>query len=396
LFQQEISSEGKIKMGFSTRQIHAGVTPDPITGSILTPIYQTTTYVQPSVDEYLSKGFTYSRSGNPTVRALELKLADLEGGVDCSCFGTGMAAVQGVMLAFLNAGDHAIISDVAYGGTYRLCTKVLNRFGVEFTFADGSDPDAVAAAVRENTKLFLTETPANPTMKCSDIAAISAIAKKAGAVHAVDNTFLTPYYQRPLELGADMSIHSTTKYMDGHNATVGGAVISATVEHGDAVRFIQNSTGSIMSPQVAWLTLQGCKTLSLRMDQQSANAMAIAQFLEAHPKVEQVAYPGLKSFAQHELSKSQATGYGAMLWFEVKGGLAAGKKLMDAVEVWSLAENLGSVESLITHPVTMTHADVEEAERARVGIIDGLVRLSAGLEDVEDLIDALAKALDKV
>ena len=383
-------------MGFSTRQIHAGVTPDPLTGSILTPIYQTTTYVQPSVDEYMTKGFTYSRSGNPTVRALELKLTDLEGGVDCSCFGTGMAAVQGVMLAFLNAGDHAVISDVAYGGTYRLCTKVLSRFGVEFTFADGSDPAAVAAAVRDNTKLFLTETPANPTMKCSDIAAISEIAKKVGAVHAVDNTFLTPYFQLPLEMGADMSIHSTTKYMDGHNATVGGAVISATAEHADAVRFIQNSTGSIMSPQVAWLTLQGCKTLSLRMDQQSANAMAIAQFLEAHPKVEQVCYPGLESFAQHELAKRQASGYGAMLWFEVKGGLEAGKKLMDAVEIWSLAENLGSVESLITHPVTMTHADVEEAERARVGIIDGLVRLSAGLEDVEDLIDALGKALDQV
>jgi len=383
-------------MGFSTRQIHAGVTPDPLTGSILTPIYQTTTYVQPSVDEYMTKGFTYSRSGNPTVRALELKLADLEGGADCSCFGTGMAAVQGVMLAFLNAGDHAVISDVAYGGTYRLCTKVLSRFGVEFTFADGSDPAAVAAAVRDNTKLFLTETPANPTMKCSDIAAISEIAKKAGAVHAVDNTFLTPYYQRPLEMGADLSIHSTTKYMDGHNATVGGAVISATKEHDDAVRFIQNSTGSIMSPQVAWLTLQGCKTLSLRMDQQSANAMAIAQFLEAHPKVEQVCYPGLESFAQHELAKRQASGYGAMLWFEVKGGLAAGKKLMDNVELWSLAENLGSVESLITHPVTMTHAAVEPAERERVGIIDGLVRLSVGLEDAEDLIAALDKAFGEV
>jgi len=387
-------------MGFSTRQIHAGVTPDPMTGSILTPIYQTTTYVQPSVDEYMSKGFTYSRSGNPTVRALELKLADLEGGVDCSCFGTGMAAVQGVMLAFLNAGDHAVISDVAYGGTYRLCTKVLNRFGVEFTFADGSNPDKVAdkvaAAVRDNTTLFLTETPANPTMKCSDIAAISEIAKGAKAVHAVDNTFLTPYYQRPLELGADLSIHSTTKYMDGHNATVGGAVISASEEHAEAVRFIQNSTGSIMSPQVAWLTLQGCKTLALRMDQQSANAMEIASFLEAHPKVEQVMYPGLESFPQHELASRQATGYGAMLWFEVQGGLAAGKKLMDDVELWSLAENLGSVESLITHPVTMTHADVEEAERARVGIIDGLVRLSVGLEDVEDLIGALDKALEQV
>jgi len=383
-------------MGFSTKQIHAGVKPDPTTGAILTPIYQTTTYVQPSVDEYLSKGYSYSRSGNPTVRALEEKLTELEGGADCATFGTGMSAVHVTMLAFLSAGDHAIISDVAYGGTYRLCTKVLTRFGIEFTFANGADPDDVASSVRDNTKLILTETPANPTMKCSDIAAISVIAQKAGAVHVVDNTFLTPYYQRPLELGADLSLHSTTKYMDGHNATVGGAVISKTAELAEKVKFIQNATGSIMSPMVAWLTLQGCKTLSVRMDQQSANAMAIAEFLEAHPKVEQVSYPGLKSFAQHELSSRQATGYGAMLWFEVKGGLAAGKQLMDSVELWSLAENLGSVESLITHPVTMTHADVEEAERARVGIIDGLVRLSVGLEDVEDLIGALEKALEQV
>ena len=386
----------KSTMGFRTRQIHAGVTPDPQTGSILTPIYQTTTYVQPSVDEYLSKGFTYSRSGNPTVRALELKLTDLEGGVDCACFGTGMSAITGTLLAFLNAGDHAVMSDVVYGGTYRLCTKVLNRFGVEFTFVDTSDAAKVAAAVRDNTKFFLTETPANPTMKCSDIAAISEIAKSAGAAHAVDNTFLTPYYQLPLELGADLAIHSTTKYMDGHNATVGGAVVSKTTEHADAVRFIQNSTGSIMSPQVAWLTLQGCKTLSVRMDAQSASAMEIARFLEGHAKVEQVSYPGLESFAQHELSGRQATGYGAMLWFEVKGGLSAGKKLMDNIDVWSLAENLGSVESLVTHPVTMTHADVEEAERKRVGIIDGLVRLSVGLEDTADLIGALDKALAQV
>jgi len=383
-------------MGFRTRQIHAGVTPDPTTGAILTPIYQSTTYVQPSVDEYLSKGFTYSRSGNPTVRALEIKLADLEGGVDCACFGTGMSAVLATMLAFLGAGKHAVVSDVAYGGTYRLSTKILSRFGIDYTFADTSNVDDVAASVRDNTALILTETPANPTMKCSDIAAISGIARKVGAVHAVDNTFLTPYYQLPLELGADISIHSTTKYMDGHNATVGGAVICKAEEHAAAVRFIQNSTGTIMSPQVAWLTLQGCKTLSIRMDAQSASAMAIARFLEAHPKVEQVAYPGLESFAQHELSKTQASGFGAMLWFEVKGGVEAGKKLMDNIELWTLAENLGSVESLITHPVTMTHADVEPEERARVGIIDGLVRASVGLEDTDDLIRALSDALDTV
>lgn len=383
-------------MGFRTRQIHAGVTPDPITGAILTPIYQTTTYVQPSVDDYLSKGYSYSRTGNPTVAALEKKLADLEGGVDCACFGTGMSAVLAVMLTFLDAGKHAIISDVVYGGTYRLSTQILRRFGIEYTFADTSKPDEVAAAVRDNTALILTETPANPTMKCTDIAAISAIAKKAGAIHAVDNTFLTPYYQQPLALGADISIHSTTKYMDGHNATVGGAAISKSKEHSDAIRFVLGTTGTTMSPQVAWLTLQGCKTLSVRMDAQSASAMAIAEFLEAHPKVAQVCYPGLPTFAQHELAKSQATGFGAMLWFEVKGGLPAGKKLMDSVEIWSLAENLGSVESLITHPVTMTHASVEPAERARVGIIDGLVRLSVGLEDTEDLVDALAAALEQV
>ena len=247
-------------MGFRTRQVHAGVTPDPETGAILTPIYQSTTFVQPSVDEYLSKGYSYSRSGNPTVKALELKLNDFEGGVEAACFTTGMAAVNATLLAFLSAGDHAIISDVAYGGTYRLCTMVLTRFGMEFTFADTSDIEDVKKAIKPNTKLILTETPANPTVKCSDIAAISEIANEAGAVHAVDNTFLTPYYQRPLELGADVSIHSTTKYMDGHNATVGGATICRTEEQAEAVRFIQNNTGSIMSPQVAWLTLQGCKT----------------------------------------------------------------------------------------------------------------------------------------
>ena len=383
-------------MRFRSKQVHAGVEPDPVTGAILTPIYQSTTFVQESVDSYLAKGYSYSRSGNPTVRALERRLTALEGGADTTCYGTGMSAVSCTMLAFLNAGDHAIISDVAYGGTYRLCTQVLNRFGIEFTFANTADPEDVQQHVRPNTRLFLTETPANPTMKCSDIAAISAIAQSAGAVHVVDNTFLTPHYQRPLELGADLSLHSTTKYFDGHNATVGGAVVAKTAELDEKLRFVQNTSGSIMSPMVAWLTLQGTKTLSVRMDEQSASALAIAQFLEAHPKVKQVAYPGLESFAQHELVKRQSTGYGAMLWFEVEGGLAAGKQLMDSIELWTLAENLGSVESLITHPVTMTHAAVEPAERERVGIIDGLVRVSVGLEDTDDLIEALAKALDEV
>jgi cystathionine gamma-lyase len=382
-------------MKFSTEQIHGGVEPDPTTGSILTPIYQTTTYVQPSVDRYLSKGYSYSRTTNPTVKVLETKLNLLEGGAGCTCFGTGMAAIQGVLMALLDAGDHCIVSDVAYGGTYRFCTKVLSRFGVKFTFADTSNPAEVRESLRGNTKLIFTETPANPTMKLTDIAAISEIAKGKGVPHAVDNTFLTPYFQRPLELGADLVVHSTTKYIDGHNATVGGAVVARTAELDEKMRFIRNACGTIISPHVAWLTLQGCKTLSVRMDRQSANAMAVALFLEAHPKVTQVRYPGLESFPQRELACKQASGFGAMLWFEVQGGVAAGKRLMDSLKLWSLAENLGSLESLVTHPVTMTHADVDLAERQRVGITDGLVRLSVGMEDADDLIADLKQALER-
>jgi len=380
--------------GFTTRQVHSGVVPDPVTGAILTPIYQTTTYVQASVDRYLEKGYSYSRSANPTVRALEDKLTDLEGGSDTICFGTGMAAINGLFMAYLNAGDHAIVSDVVYGGTYRLSTKIFSRFGVEFSFVDTSDATNVRKAIRRNTKLILTETPANPTLKLTDLRAVSDVAREHSIPHAVDNTFLTPYYQRPLELGADMVVHSTTKYFDGHNATVGGAIVVSTGEQNKAVRFIMNATGMIMSPQVAWLTLQGCKTLSVRMDRQAANALEIARFLEKHPKVTKVSYPGLASFPQHELAKRQATGFGAMLSFEVQGGVAGGKALMDRVRLWTLAENLGSVESLITHPVTMTHADVEPAERLRIGLTDGLVRLSVGLEDAADLMDALREALD--
>ena len=383
-------------MGFTTKQVHAGVKPDPITGAILTPIYQSTTFVQDSVDQYLAKGFSYSRSGNPTVAVLEEKLAILENGAACTCYATGMAAIQAVIQATLSAGDHAIISDVAYGGTYRLCTTVYARYGVQFSFVDTSSPEAVRAAIRDNTRLILTETPANPTLKLTDIRAISDISSQRGIPHAVDNTFLTPYYQRPLDLGANISIHSTTKYFDGHNATVGGAAVTDSKELDKKIRYVQNAGGVIMSPWVAWLTLQGTKTLSIRMERQSANALAVAEFLESHPKVTTVSYPGLESFRQHALAKSQASGFGAMLWFEVEGGVAAGKKLMDSVELCTLAENLGSVETLITHPVTMTHADVEEAERKRVGITDGLVRLSVGLEDVEDLIEDLSRALDKI
>jgi len=383
-------------MRFATKQIHAGQRPDPRTGAILTPIYQSTTYVQESVDKYLEKGFSYSRTANPTVQALEAKLTILEGGAATVCVSSGMAAINLILLSFLNAGDHAIISDVAYGGTYRVCTKVFTRFGVEFTFVDTSDPENVRKALRDNTALILTETPANPTLKLTDIAAVSEIARKHKIPHAVDSTFLTPYYQNPLALGADLSVHSTTKFLDGHNATIGGAVVSCNAELDEKVRFHQNTSGSIMAPNVAWLTLQGTKTLSVRMDAQSANAMAVAQFLESHPKVDKVCYPGLESHPQHALARKQASGFGSLLWFDIHGGVTAGKALMDTVKVWSLAENLGSVESLVTHPVTMTHAAVEEAERIRVGITDGLVRLSVGLEDKDDLIEAMKEALERI
>ena len=383
-------------MGFRTDQIHAGVTPDPASGAILTPIHQATTFVQPSVDDYMATGYSYSRSGNPTVTALQDRVAKLEGGIGSTAFSSGMAATNAVFMALLNAGDHAVVSDVAYGGTYRLATKVFTRFGVDFTFADTSDLDAVRAAVNERTRLVFTETPANPTLKYTDIAGVSEIATSLGIPHAVDNTFLTPYFQRPLELGADLVVHSTTKYFDGHNATVGGVVVCRTEELSEAVAFVQNAAGLIMSPMVAWLTLQGSKTLSERMDRQSASAMAVAEFLEDHPKVTAVSYPGLASFPQHELATKQASGYGAMGCFEVEGGVEAAKSLMGSVRLWTLAENLGSVESIITHPVTMTHADVEKPERLRVGITDGMVRISVGLEDTEDLIGDLAQGLDRL
>jgi cystathionine beta-lyase/cystathionine gamma-synthase len=380
-------------MGFRTDQIHAGAEPDPTTGSILPPIYQSTTFVQESIESYMAKGYSYSRAGNPTVAAFEKRIAALEGGTAATAYGSGMAATVAVMLALLDAGAHCVVSDVVYGGTHRFATQVMTRFGVEFSFVDTSDPANVERALRPHTRLVFTETPANPTLKLTDLAAVSAVTREAGIPHAVDNTFLTPYYQRPLELGADLVIHSTTKYLDGHNATLGGAVVVADPELDTRLRFLQKSAGLIMSPQVAWLTLQGTKTLSERMDRQSANAMEIARYLEDHPKVARVGYPGLPSHPQHDLARRQQKGYGAMVWFELTGGLEAGKRLMNSVRLWSLAENLGSVESLITHPVTMTHGDMSPAEREAVGITDGLVRLSVGLEDPEDLIDDLDRAL---
>ncbi len=379
---------------FKTREVHAGVSPDPVTGAILTPIYQSTTFVQESVDQYLEKGYSYSRSGNPTVTALESRITALEGGAGSLCFATGMSATSSTLMALLNAGDHVILSDVVYGGTHRVTTKVLSRFGVEASFVDTADPANVKAAIRDNTRLVFTETPANPTLKLTDIAAITEISKAAGIPHVVDNTFLTPYYQRPLELGADITLHITTKFMEGHNVSVGGSITAATQEMLDAIMFVRNCLGCNMTPMVAFYTLQGIKTMSTRLEAQSANARKIAEFLETHPMVDRVAYPGLDSFPQKELADSQASGHGSMLWFEVHGGVESGKKLMDTLELWSLAENLGSVESLVTHSVTMTHADMPREERLQAGITDGLVRLSAGLESADDLIADLKQALD--
>ena len=383
-------------MGFRTKQVHAGVSPDPTTGAILTPIFQSTTFVQDSVDEYMAKGYSYSRAGNPTVRAFEEKLTALEGGVDTTAYASGMAATVAVLLALLEAGDHVVVADVVYGGTYRFVDQFLAKFGVEVSFIDASETEAVTSAIRENTRLVFTESPANPTLKVTDLAAVSAVCKERGIVHVTDNTFLTPYYQRPFELGADVIIHSTTKFLDGHNATLGGAVVVNDADLHEKVAFARLSAGLVMSPMVAWLTLQGTKTLSERMDRQSANALSVAEFLQTNDRVEYVNYPGLPGHPQHELSAKQATGFGAMVCFEVKGGVDAGKHLMDSIDLWSLAENLGSVESLITHPVTMTHAAVPREERIAAGITDGLVRLSVGLEDSEDLIEALDRALDEV
>lgn len=373
-----------------TRLIHGGLAPDPTTGAILTPIYQSTTYVQEAVGK--DKGFTYSRTGNPTVAALERNLGELERALPASCFGTGMAAVTVLFLATLKAGDHVVVSDVVYGGTVRLLRQVFADLGVTATFVDPTDAAALAAAWRPETRLFFVESPANPTLKLTDLAAAAAAAHAAGALLAVDNTLL-PSIQEPLELGADVVLYSTTKYVEGHNATVGGALLTRDPALADRIRFLQNAVGSTQSPFEAWLTLRGLKTLPLRMERHAANAWTIARFLESHPRVERVAYPFLDSFPQLELARRQQKNGGGMIAFEVRGGSAAGIRVMNAVRLCSLAENLGAVETLITHPATMTHAPIPPAEREAIGITDGLVRLSVGLEDPNDLIADLERAL---
>ena len=375
----------------ATQALHAGTAPDPATGAILTPIYQSTTYVQEAVGVH--KGFTYSRSGNPTVAALERRLAALEGAEHATCYGTGLAATTALALGTLQAGDRAVLSDVVYGGTVRLFQQVLSKFGVEAEFVDASDPIELEEALRRPARLLFLETPANPTLKLVDVELAAELGHAAGALVVVDNTLMTPVLQRPLDLGADVALHSTTKFIEGHNATVGGALITRSAEIHERLAFLRNAIGAIQSPFNAWLTLQGVKTLPLRMERHSANALRVARFLEQHPRVTKIFYPGLDSFPQRELALRQQRSGGALLAFEVEGGTEAGVRVLNHARLCALAENLGAAETIITHPASMTHAAVPVEQRLATGITDGLIRLSVGLENPDDIIDDLRRAL---
>ena len=376
---------------YSTTAVRGGVTPDPATGAVLTPIYQSTTFHQQAGGVH--KGFTYSRAANPTVSALEAALGALEDTPPAVCFATGMAAISTLFLAILKSGDHVVVSDVVYGGTVRLFQQVLSNFQVEAWFVDTSNPSAVEQAIKANTRLVFIETPANPTLKLTDVAAIAQIAHAAGTKLAVDNTFLTPVLQRPLDIGADITLLSTTKYIEGHNSTVGGSIATRDEVLLERLRLIRKTLGCIQSPQESWLTLRGLKTLPLRLQQHCSSAQKIAEWLEQHPQVARVHFPGLASFPQFALAQEQQGLPGGIIAFELKGGADAGIQLMNTVRLCILAENLGAAETLITHPVSMTHGDVPREIRERTGITDGLVRLSVGLENPADIIADLESAL---
>ncbi|MBS1999889.1 MAG: cystathionine gamma-synthase [Cyanobacteria bacterium SZAS LIN-5] len=384
-------------MKFSTKAIHVGQAPDPSTGAIITPIFQTSTYVQDELGKH--KGFEYARTQNPTRSSLEECLASLEDGKHGLCFGSGLAATTTVM-TLLSAGDHVVVCDDVYGGTYRLFDKVFRRYGLSFDFVDGRDVKNVEAAVKPNTKMLWLETPTNPMLQLIDIQAlVKAIrATKNGAdiIAVVDNTFASPYLQNPLSLGADIVVHSTTKYLGGHSDVVGGCAITNNDKYHETLRFHQNAVGATPGPFDCWLVLRGLKTLAVRMKAHESNAMAIAKFLEKHPAIEKVIYPGLTSHPQHELAKKQMRGFGGMVSVVVKGGLQNAKTFLDGTKLFSLAESLGGVESLIGHPATMTHASIPKDVREARGIVDGLVRLSVGIEDQDDLIKDIETALSKV
>lgn len=377
-------------MGFSTDCIHAGQEPEPHTGAVTIPIYQTSTYVQPELGRH--KGYEYARTKNPTRSALEANLASLEHGKHGHCFASGMSATDTVF-RMLQSGDHVVAGENMYGGSYRLFSRVLERFGIEFTYVDTSNVDAVRAAMRPNTKYVFLETPTNPMMTISDIAACAEVAHAGGALVVVDNTFCSPYLQRPIDLGADIVIHSTTKFLNGHSDSVGGAVITSTDELGERIGFLQNAVGAILSPFDSWLVLRGVKTLAVRMKRHEENGMAMASYLANHAKVQKVYYPGLPDHPQHELARRQMNGFGSMISFEL-GSKENAKKFLDRVRLCSLAESLGGVETLISHPETMTHASVPIETRTRLGITPGLVRISVGIEDLEDLMGDIENAFD--
>jgi len=380
-------------MKFDTKVVRAGIEPDPTTGAIVPPIYQTATYVLPEVGRDL--GFDYTRSANPTRGILENNLATIEGGRFGTCFSSGMSAVDSV-LKLLKKGDHVVCSDDVYGGVSRHFNNILVNYGLTFTYVDSSNPENVGNAITSETKLFWIETPTNPLLKITDLNAISKIAKKHKILFGVDSTFATPVFLRPFEFGADIVMHSTTKYISGHNQIIGGIIITNDEKIHERMKFVQKTIGAVPSPFDCWLTLLGVKTLHLRMHRHASNAQAVAEFLESHPQVEKITYPGLKSHPQYGVAKEQMDGFSGMISFELKGEIPAGITVMNNVKLCSLAESLGAVETMITHPASMTHMDVPAEERHARGLTDGLVRISVGIEDPEDIIDDLKQALEKV
>jgi cystathionine beta-lyase/cystathionine gamma-synthase len=380
-------------MKFDTKIVRAGIEPDPTTGAIVPPIYQTATYVLPEVGRDL--GFDYTRSANPTREILENNLATIEGGRFGTCFSSGMSAVDSV-LKLLKKGDHVVCSDDVYGGVSRHFNNILVNYGLTFTYVDSSNPENVGNAITSETKLFWIETPTNPLLKITDLNAISKIAKKHKILFGVDSTFATPVFLRPFEFGADIVMHSTTKYISGHNQIIGGIIITNDEKIHERMKFVQKTIGAVPSPFDCWLTLLGVKTLHLRMHRHASNAQAVAEFLESHPQVEKITYPGLKSHPQYGVAKEQMDGFSGMISFELKGEIPAGITVMNNVKLCSLAESLGAVETMITHPASMTHMDVPAEERHARGLTDGLVRISVGIEDPEDIIDDLKQALEKV
>src|SRR5947209_17875267 len=374
---------------FATRAVHAGKIADPLAGAVMTPIYQTSTYVQDGLGRH--KGYEYARTRNPTREALERNVAALEGGRHGFAFASGLAAVDAV-LKLLAAGDHVVSGDNVYGGTHRQMTLIWSRVGLDFSFVDARDTRNVAAAVTPKTKMIYAETPTNPMMRLCDLAAAGEVARKSGALFVVDNTFATPYFQRPLELGADIVLHSTTKYLNGHSDMVGGMLVTNSGALAERLGFIQNASGAVPGPFDCWLAVRGTKTLALRMRQHDANARRIAEWLEKHPRVQRVYYPGLRSHPQHDLATRQMKGFGGMISIEL-GDTAVARRFVGRTKIFALAESLGGVESLIGHPASMTHASVPADMRRRMGLTDSLVRLSVGIEDVEDLIADLDQAL---